>query len=224
MFPVGDDNPTRRAPVVNTTLIILNVLVFGVQILLGTDFVLRWAFVPARLTGLLDGIGGPEVLLTIVTAMFMHASISHIVGNLLFLYIFGDNVEDNFGHIPYLIFYLLCGVGATFAQYFTDTASPIPNLGASGAISGVLGAYIMLYPQVRVQLFVWPFSLFFGSLVIPAFLWIGIWFAMQLFPAVQQLGRMMEGGVAFWAHIGGFVAGVVLVAVFRRRPARTYAP
>ncbi len=217
MFPIGDDNPTRRRPVVNTLLISANIVVFIVQVLQGTDFVLRWAFVPARLTGLLDGIGGPEVVLTIFTAMFMHASLGHIVGNLLFLYIFGDNVEDNFGHIPYLLFYVLCGISATFAQYLTDTVSTIPNLGASGAISGVLGAYIVLYPQVRVRLFIWPFSLFLGSLALPAFLWIGVWFAMQLLPAIQTLGRMMDqGGVAFWAHVGGFVVGVILVLIFRR--------
>jgi membrane associated rhomboid family serine protease len=223
MFPIGDDNPTRRTPVVNTLLIVANIVVFVVQLLQGTEFILRWAFIPARLTAVLDGIGGPEVLATIFTAMFMHASIGHIVGNLLFLYIFGDNVEDNFGHIPYLFFYLLCGVAATFAQYFTDPISTIPNLGASGAISGVLGAYIVLYPTVRVRLFIWPFSLFLGSLGLPAFLWIGFWFGMQLLPAVQTLGRMMnEGGVAFWAHVGGFVAGVLLVLVFRRRP-RSFA-
>lgn len=222
MFPVGDDNPTRRTPFVNTTLILLNVLMFVVQVLQGTEFVLRWAFIPARLTAVLDGIGGPEVLATIFTAMFMHASIGHIVGNLLFLYIFGDNVEDNFGHLPYLIFYLLCGVAATFAQYFTDTGSTIPNLGASGAISGVLGAYIVLYPAARVRLFVWPFSLFLGTLALPAFLWIGVWFGMQLLPAIQILGRMVDqGGVAFWAHVGGFIAGVLLVIVFRRR-SRSY--
>jgi membrane associated rhomboid family serine protease len=142
------------------------------------------------------------------------------VGNLLFLWIFGDNVEDNFGRGPYLLFYLLCGVAATLAQYFTDPLSRIPNLGASGAISGVLGAYIVLYPVAAVRLFVWPFSLFIGTFPLPAFLWIGIWFLMQLVPGIQALGQLSEGGVAFWAHIGGFIAGLALIWLFRRRPPR----
>jgi membrane associated rhomboid family serine protease len=222
MFPIGDDNPTRRTPVINTTLIVINILVFAwqtLQIWQGSyAFLAEWAFIPARFSAFLAGSGDTGAVLTIFSAMFMHASIGHIVGNLLFLAIFGDNVEDRFGRVPYLIFYLLCGVGGTLAQYITDTQSMIPNLGASGAISGVLGAYIVLFPRVPVRLFVWPFSLFLGTLPLPAFLWIGIWFIYQLIPALQQVGRMVsEGGVAFWAHVGGFVVGVLLVRPLSRR-------
>lgn len=217
MFPVRDDNPTRRAPVVNNALIIANVVAFLMQIALGDRFTIDWSFVPRELTDLLSGDGGYDVVATMLSAMFLHGSIGHIVGNLLFLWIFGDNVEDNFGRGAYLIFYLLCGAAATLAQYVTDPLSRIPNLGASGAISGVLGAYIVLYPVAAVRLFVWPFSLFLGTFPLPAFLWIGIWFVMQLVPGLQALGQVSEGGVAFWAHIGGFVAGLALIWIFRRR-------
>lgn len=226
MFPVRDDNPTRRAPVVNNALIVANIVVFIVQLALGERFVYDWSFVPRALTDLLSGDGGYGVVATMVSAMFLHGSVGHIVGNLLFLWIFGDNVEDNFGSGPYLLFYLLCGLAATLAQYLTDPLSAIPNLGASGAISGVLGAYIVLYPVAAVRLFVWPFSLFLGTFPLPAFLWIGIWFVMQLIPGVQSLGQLSEGGVAFWAHIGGFIAGLALIWIFRRRrppPAQGYS-
>lgn len=226
MFPIGDDNPTRRPPVITTTLLIANILVFLLQITGGDGFIIRWSFIPLRLTAWLNGAADISVVFTVFTAMFMHASIGHIGGNLLFLWIFGDNVEDEFGRLLYLVFYLLCGIVATLAQYFTDPFSRIPNLGASGAISGVLGAYVIMHPLARVRLFFWPFSLFIGTLPIPAFLWIGFWFFLQLVSGFQSLGMIMDqGGVAFWAHIGGFVSGLVLVWVFRRlsrRPPRPY--
>lgn len=217
MFPVRDDNPTRRVPVVNNALIAINVVVFIFELLLGDRFVYSWSFVPRELSDLLAGDGSFDVVLTMFSAMFLHGSIGHIIGNMLFLWIFGDNVEDNFGSGPYLIFYLLCGLAATLAQFFVDPRSAIPNLGASGAISGVLGAYIVLYPVAAVRLFVWPLSFFIGTFALPAFLWIGIWFVMQLIPGIQGLGAVSEGGVAFWAHIGGFVAGLLLIGFFRQR-------
>lgn len=217
MIPVGDDNPTYRLPVVTKTLVVLNVVVFVLQMLLGTEFTLRFSFVPAKLTALLQGDGDLWVLTTMFTAMFMHGSFGHILGNMLFLWIFGDNVEDVFGRFPYLLFYLVCGLAATMTQYVTGVLSTVPNLGASGAISGVLGAYMLMFPAARVQLFIWPLSMIFGTLPIPALLWIGIWFLMQLFLGIQGLGQVTEGGVAFWAHIGGFVAGMALTPIMPRR-------
>ncbi len=222
VIPIGDENPTRRTPVVTMTLVILNVIVFVLQLLRGIDFTLRFSFVPLELTALLEGRGSLWVLVTVFTAMFLHGSFGHIFGNMLFLWIFGDNVEDVFGRVPYVLFYLLCGIAATMTQYLTGPLSPIPNLGASGAISGVLGAYVLMFPAARVNLFIWPFSIFFGSFGVPAFLWIGFWFLMQLFLGVQDLGQITQGGVAFWAHIGGFVAGLALTLLMPRRRRRAY--
>lgn len=217
VFPVGDENPTWYTPLVTRTLVVVNLAVFVFQILADSAFTLRWSFVPLELTALLEGRGHPGVVVTMFTAMFLHGSLAHLVGNLLFLWIFGDNIEDQLGHVGYLIFYLLCGIAATITQYVTGPLSAIPNLGASGAISGVLGAYMLLYPGARVQVFIWPLSLFFGTVGVPALIWLGVWFLMQLFLGVQDLGRMAEGGVAFWAHVGGFVAGLVLILVMPRR-------
>lgn len=226
MFPIHDENPTRRAPVINNWLLAANVIVFVLEIAFGERFVLRWSFVPLELSALLEGRGSLDVLATVFSAMFLHGGVGHLVGNLLFLWIFGDNIEDNFGSGPYLLFYLICGVAATLAQWFVAPLSNIPNLGASGAISGVLGAYLVLFPGASVRVFVWPFSLFLGTFGVPALLWIGFWFVLQLFSGVQDLGQMVEGGVAFWAHIGGFVAGLALVFVFRSRrpPTPRYTP
>ena len=222
VIPIGDENPTHRTPIVTLTLVIVNVIVFGLQLLQGIDFTLRFSFVPLALTQLLEGRGSLWVLVSMVTAMFLHGSFGHIFGNMLFLWIFGDNVEDVFGRVPYVLFYLMCGIAATLTQYLTGPLSPIPNLGASGAISGVLGAYVLMFPAARVNLFIWPFSIFFGTFGVPAFLWIGFWFLMQLFLGVQDLGQITEGGVAFWAHIGGFVAGLALTLVMPRRRRRAY--
>lgn len=220
MFPLGDENPTRRTPVVNWTLLLLNVIVFFFEIRGGEDFIMRWSFIPARFSAFLSGNPDPEALLTLFSAMFMHAGIAHIAGNLLYLWIFGDNVEDMFGHIPYLIFYLLCGIGATFFQYLTNPVSRVPNLGASGAIAGVLAAYMLMFPHARVRLAIWPLVLIFGTIPVPALLVIGVWFVLQLSSGFQMLGAMPDvGGVAYWAHIGGFVVGLLLAWFFRpRRP------
>ncbi len=220
MIPIGDNNPARRFPVVNWILIVLNIVVFVIEIQQGDDFIIRWSFIPIRLTAMMRGEEEVFVLFTILSAMFLHAGSGHILGNLLFLWIFGDNVEDAFGHLPYLFFYLFCGIGATFIQYGTDPLSRIPNLGASGAISGVLAAYMILYPWAIVRLAIWPIVLLIGTIPVPALLLIGVWFFMQLASGFQTLGAMMDqGGVAYWAHIGGFVIGAVLVWFLRpRRP------
>ena len=207
MFPIGDDNTSRRTqPVVTYTLIALNVLFFFVELSGGDAFIQTWSFVPSRF---LANPGGD--FLTIFTSMFMHAGWLHIGGNMLYLWIFGDNVEDRFGHIRYLAFYLLCGIAATFAQLAFSMGSSIPNLGASGAIAGVLGAYLVLFPQRRVTVMLGS-----GVTQMPALIVIGLWFVLQLFSGIGSIASSADtGGVAYMAHIGGFIAGVVLAFFLR---------
>jgi membrane associated rhomboid family serine protease len=208
MMPIGDDNSTRRSiPVVTYALIALNVLVFFLEMSQGDAFVIQWSFVPTRF---LANPGGQFI--TIFSSMFMHAGILHIGGNMLYLWIFGDNVEDNFGPVKYLIFYLLSGIAATFAQLFVSMNSSIPNLGASGAIAGVLGAYLIMFPRGRVNMLIGRFVTQTSALFA-----IGIWFLLQLFSSVGSLDPAMAeaGGVAYFAHIGGFIGGLLLSFVFR---------
>jgi membrane associated rhomboid family serine protease len=229
MLPVNDENPTRGPAPINILIIILNFIVFALEVFNGDRFVFQWSFIPARLTALLSGNESSQVLLTIFSAMFMHGGIAHLLGNMLFLWIFGDNIEDQFGHLQYLIFYLVCGLVATFAQYLPDPGSSIPNLGASGAIAGVMGAYLLMFPRARVNFFVWPLSVLLAIftrspyLRIPAWLMLGLWFAMQVWLGVEGLAAMGQGGVAFWAHVGGFVAGVILALFLRPGRPRTLA-
>jgi membrane associated rhomboid family serine protease len=208
MFPVGDDNSGRRTvPVVTYALIALNLLFFFVELSGGDAFVEKWAFVPRRF---LDHPAAD--IPTLFTAMFMHAGWLHLGGNMLYLWIFGDNVEDRFGHVKFIVFYLLCGLAATFAQLAFNAGSGVPNLGASGAIAGVLGAYLLLFPQGRVRVLQ-------GQQVIqvPALMVIGLWIVLQLFSGVGSIGNAADtGGVAYMAHIGGFAAGFVLTFLFRR--------
>ena len=207
MLPIGDDNSARRSfPVVTYVLIVLNVLFFLVELSGGDAFIMQWAFVPSRF------MANPAAdFLTLFTAMFMHAGWLHLGGNMLYLWIFGDNVEDRFGAIKFILFYLLCGLAATAAQLVFSLDSNIPNLGASGAVAGVLGAYILLFPKARV-------SVLQGARVIPvpALIVIGLWFVLQLFSGFGSITQSSEtGGVAYMAHIGGFVAGFVLTFLFR---------
>jgi membrane associated rhomboid family serine protease len=207
MFPIGDDNTSRRTqPVVTYALIALNILFFFVELSRGDAFIETWAFVPSRF---LANPGGD--FLTIFTSMFMHGGWLHIGGNMLYLWIFGDNVEDRFGHLRYLVFYLLCGSAATFAQMAFSLGSSIPNLGASGAIAGVLGAYLVLFPQRRVTV-----MLGYGITQMPALMVIGLWFVLQLFSGIGSIASSADtGGIAYMAHIGGFIAGVVLAFILR---------
>lgn len=207
MMPIGDDNTSRRiVPLVTYALIVLNVLFFLVEMSGGDAFIMQWAFVPSRF------LANPIAdFPTLFTSMFMHAGWLHLGGNMLYLWIFGDNVEDRFGHAPFLIFYLLCGLGATFAQLAFSLGSNIPNLGASGAIAGVLGSYILLFPQGRIRVLQ-------GQRVIlmPALIVIGFWIVLQLFSGIGSIAQTADtGGVAYMAHIGGFVAGFVLTFLFR---------
>jgi len=210
MLPIGDDNSGRRSiPMITYSLIALNILFFFIELIGGDAFIGNWAFVPARF--LANPLGD---LLTLFTSMFMHAGWLHLGGNMLYLWIFGDNVENNFGHIKFLIFYLVCGLAATFAQLAFSTGSNVPNLGASGAIAGVLGAYIVLFPKGRV-------SVLQGATVIPvpALIVIGFWFVIQIFSSIGSITE--TGGVAYIAHVGGFIAGVLLAFVLRgKSPSR----
>ena len=210
MFPVSDDDSQRRTlPVVTYILIIINVVFFLVELSAGDQFIQKWAFIPARFSA--DPVGNS---VTIFTAMFMHGGWLHLFSNMLFLWIFGDNVEDRFGHVQFLIFYLLVGVAATFAQFALSPESTIPNVGASGAIAGVLGAYILLFPQTRVNVLL-------GRQIVtmPALVVLGLWIVLQLFSGVGSIAHTDEtanvGGVAYMAHVGGFFAGLILTFLFR---------
>ena len=207
MLPIGDDDTARRTvPLVTYALIALNILFFFVEQSGGDAFVGRWAFVPRRFLANPSGD-----MPTLFTSMFMHAGWLHLGGNMLYLWIFGDNVEDRFGHIAFAIFYLLCGLAATCAQLAFSLGSNVPNLGASGAIAGVLGAYILLFPREQVKVLQ-------GQRVIqvPALIVIGFWIVLQFFSGIGSIANTAQtGGVAYMAHIGGFLAGFVLTFLFR---------
>jgi membrane associated rhomboid family serine protease len=223
MFPISDDNPRRHlTPYVSWTIIGINILVFLYQVSLppaGEEaIVYSLGMIPARLFGYMELL--PELAvtppwITVLTSMFMHGGWLHLGSNMLYLWIFGDNIEDSMGHVRFLAFYLLCGAAAALAQGVVDPDSAIPMVGASGAIAGVLGGYILLHPGATVRVLI--FLGFFITMVhVPALLVLGVWFALQLFAGLAT--PMTEGGgVAFFAHIGGFVAGLVLVSLFKRR-------
>ena len=230
MIPIGDRNPTRRFPIVNYLLVAANVALFVYELSLGGPglerFIDTWG---VRSTEVIALLGGDLtrlrlVLLTSLVSMFLHGGWLHILSNMLFLWIFGDNVEDNFGSVAYLIFYLLSGFGAVVAQSLLTPGSQVPSIGASGAISGVLAAYLLLYPRASVRAILPIPILFFFPFFVPAWLMIIIWFGGQLLNgyAVLTDAVQMTGGVAYGAHIGGFVVGLLLTAVFRkpRRPPR----
>jgi rhomboid family protein len=211
MFPIGDDDSGRRTvPVVTYVLIALNVLVFLVELNAGDPFIEQWSVVPRRL--LANPAGDFP---TVVTSMFLHASWLHLLGNMLYLWIFGDNVEDTFGHVKYLVFYLICGVAATLAQVAFTTSSSVPNLGASGAIAGVLAAYIVLFPRGQVKVLMGR-----GVIPMPALVVIGFWIVLQFISGIGSITEAAQGGVAYMAHIGGFMAGLVLAFLFRATGAR----
>jgi membrane associated rhomboid family serine protease len=214
MIPIRDVIPSRTTPGVTIILIALNVLVYLFQLLLperGQDaFIIAFGVVPAYFS-----------IVSVFTSMFVHGGLAHLAGNMLFLWIFGDNVEDRFGHGRFLSFYLMCGAAAALAQTALDPDSIVPMVGASGAIAGVMGAYLVLYPHSRV-LMLFPFPVFLFEL--PAVVFLVMWFVVQFLNGVNQLPIFEQdaitGGVAFWAHVVGFVAGLVLV-VFLKRPERT---
>ena len=224
MFPIDDDNPIRITPYVTYGLIALNVLIFIYELTFSeqglTKFFYQWAVVPLQFTGAITGhpqpilaVEPPEAL-TFITSQFLHGGFAHIAGNMLFLWIFGNNVEDQLGHIKFLFFYLTCGVLAGLTQWFFSQGSDIPSLGASGAIAGIMGAYIIRFPQVNVKT-VFPVGIFPLVFNIPAYFYLGIWFFQQALYSFATLAPrtnvgMVGGGVAYWAHAGGFVFGAIL--------------
>jgi membrane associated rhomboid family serine protease len=209
-FPYKDDNPRVLFPFVTFGIIILNVLVFLGQFWIsgndpgiGRSLVYMYGFVPAEFNPL-----------TIFTSMFMHGGFAHIIGNMWFLYIFGDNVESILGHVKYFIFYLACGIGAALAQFFVEPASQVPMIGASGAVAGVLGAYMIRFPKARVHVLA-VIIIFITTFVVHAQIVLGLWFLMQLSGGLGSLGVDTTGGVAWFAHIGGFIIGVTSLKYFQ---------
>jgi len=230
MFPISDDNPTLRTPMVTFAIIGLNALVWLLVQSAGGGprffaSLCELGVIPGELTGAAAGAWvnlGPGASCqleaqpawhTLVTSMFMHGGWMHIIGNMWFLWIFGNNVEDSMGRGRFVLFYLLCGIAAALAQILVDPTSPVPMVGASGAIGGVMGAYIVLYPKVPVRMLIF-FGFFVTTYAVPAYLMLGYWFVLQLIGGLPQVGAS-GGGVAFWAHVGGFIAGVVLIYGFR---------
>ena len=207
MFPIRDHNPSGRTPYVTYALMALNILIFLSYFgqmqdprAIGEVW-LTWAMIPARLSA---GDGA----FTLVSSMFLHGGLMHLAGNMLFLWIFGDNVEDRLGHLGYLLFYLATGIAAALAQYGVDPYSGIPTVGASGAIAGVMGGYLLLFPRARVDILI-IIVVIFKILPIPAWIMLALWFAMQFIGGIGS--NAAEGGVAYWAHAGGFVAGVLFM-------------
>ncbi len=206
MFPIRDHNPSRGIPFVTWGLIAVNVLVFLSYWGLFADqraliaFFQTWGMVPARLSA-------GEGMVTLLTSQFMHAGLLHLAMNMLFLYIFGDNMEDAWGHLPFLLFYLACGVAAAGLQYLTAPMSRIPMVGASGAVAGVLGGYMLMYPRARVDVFIFLIVII-RVLPFPAWFVLGLWFLLQILGGVSAPPE--AGGVAYWAHAGGFLAGAAL--------------
>lgn len=239
MIPIRDDNPTRHPPVVTVGLLLLIGIVWvagqgaGLDPLRLAASVCNWGLVPGEWTGraalgtaipMGDGLACIvdaewRNVLSPITAMFLHGGWAHVLGNALFLWIFGDNVEDRMGRLRFLLFYLLCGLAAAGVQTLAAPDSPVPMVGASGAISGVLGAYLVLFPKVRVHVLIFFFFII-DVIAVPAWVMLLLWFAVQLFSGLPQLTSIrpdVSSGVAFWAHVGGFLAGVLLAKLLPRR-------
>ena len=222
MLPLKDDNPTYTFPIVNISLIVINVLVFLYELSLGRGvelIFLQYGIIPFEITHGIDIPPPSSIPINFITSMFLHGGFAHIFGNMLYLWIFGDNIEDAMGHFRYLIFYLITGLFATFTHIFFSPNSKIPTIGASGAISGILGAYLVLYPRAAVLTLVpdpFLFGLFYRIVRIPALFVLGFWFILQFFYGILSLPAK-GGGVAWMAHIGGFIAGFILVRIFIKR-------
>jgi len=221
MIPLRDDNPAHITPVITVSFIVLCTLVYLYQASLppqpGELFVYRFGAIPATVFGnaaLPPEIHGASPFIALITSMFLHGGWMHLIGNMLYLWIFGDNVEDAMGHVRFAIFYVVCGILAVFSHAITDPISTVPMVGASGAISGVLGAYLLLFPRAQV-LVVIPLGFYTRMMYVPAALVLGLWFVMQVLSGGMSVGRT-GGGVAFFAHVGGFLAGMALIGLFKR--------
>ena len=239
MFPLRDENPTLRTPFAVIAIIVLNALAWGLVQGFGANYPLAESLclhglVPADLLGLIDPghripighnlvceLDGASSPATLLTSMFLHGGWFHILGNMWFLWVFGDNIEEVMGPVRFVGFYVLCGLAAALAQIISDPDSAVPMVGASGAIGGVMGGYALLYPRARVQTLV-ILGFYITTIAVPAFLMLGYWFLLQVLGGLPALGSE-GGGVAFWAHVGGFLAGLVLVHPFKRRGALTAA-
>ena len=217
MIPLYDHNPTHRVPVVTYLIIAANVCVyFFWQMRVGLEeSVVQAALVPAELTK----VGGPGPWRNVFTSMFMHGGIMHLVGNMWFLWIFGDNVENECGRFRFILFYLLTGVAATLAHVWSEPRSVVPLVGASGALSGVLGGYLVEHPRAAIRTLI-PLGLFSQIVDVPAFVFLFVWIGMQIFSQAMLAGKGDVGGVAYLAHIAGFIAGAVLIFVFRKSDSR----
>ncbi len=213
MIPLKDDNPRLRPPIFTVGLIAINLVAFYFEMQFGlSNVVYQYGAIPSNIVA-------TQKLHTLITSMFLHGGFLHLGGNMLYLWIFGDNIEGYLGHVRFLMFYLLCGLAAVFAHIFSSGISDVPMVGASGAISGLLGAYLVKYPKARV-LVVIPIFFFLTIRKIPAFFVLGFWFVMQLFYGLSSLGITQGGGVAFWAHIGGFAAGMLLIYILPAKKLR----
>jgi membrane associated rhomboid family serine protease len=220
-LPLKDDNPTNTFPFVTVGVILANCFVFYHQLTLslpaGQKFVFQWGAIPYQIVygEVLYGPGLFPPVLTLFSSMFLHGGFLHLIGNMLYLWIFGNNIEDTLGHFRFLIFYLLVGLSAALVQVLSDPQSTTPMIGASGAVAGILGAYLLLFPQARILTLMFIF-IFIRMIRIPALIVLGFWFLVQLLSITSGY----ETGVAFFAHIGGFVAGLILVKVFQPQKAR----
>ncbi len=233
MFPLRDENPTELTPYITVVIIALNVIAWiYVQGAGATDSALfgsicEYGLIPAEITGQTGGYRGVELApgvpclfqrgnwFTILTSMFLHGGWLHLIGNMWFLWVFGNNIEDSMGHLRYLVFYLLTGALAALVHIYSSMGSMVPTVGASGAISGIMGAYLILYPRVRVQTLLW-IVIFVKIIAVPAWVILIQWFALQFLYWLTRVGAA-EGGIAVWAHIGGFLAGVLLIKIFENR-------
>ena len=221
MIPLKDRNPTRRFPIITVSLIVVNVLAFFYELSLGTridEFIFHFSVIPNEITQALHSdIFRPFIFITLFTSLFLHGGWLHVGGNMLYLWIFGDNVEDKLGHMRFLLFYIICGIAASSLHIYIDPTSTVPTIGASGAISGILGAYLFMFPRVRVLTLV-PIFIFIQTIELPAFVVLGLWFVLQFFNSILSLGHTAAsmGGVAWWAHVGGFITGLLFVIPFRK--------
>lgn len=218
MIPYKDDNPTTHFPIITIMIIVLNILAFLYQIASGPDsriMVYSYGAIPYELLHGREGIG-PSIPVTLFTSMFLHGGILHLAGNMLYLWIFGNNIEDQLGIFRFFTFYFICGVIATYTHALSEPSSMTPMIGASGAISGILGAYLILFPRARIHTLIF-FGFFIQVIKVPAIIVIGFWIVIQFISGLLSKGLYAGGGVAWFAHIGGFVAGVLLIKLFLKK-------
>ncbi|MEW6750694.1 MAG: rhomboid family intramembrane serine protease [Candidatus Latescibacterota bacterium] len=215
MIPIRDANPSGTWPVFTVLLVLANAVAFALQLSQGVyleSFIMQYGLVPARVTHPGDPVA--DVVVPAFTSLFLHGGWLHLLGNMWFLWIFGDNIEDRLGHLRFLVFYLLCGLGAGAAHVYFNPVARVPTIGASGAIAGVLGAYMLCFPRARILTLV-PVFVFVQFVELPAFLVLFMWFALQFLQGTVAAATAASGGVAWWAHVGGFVVGMVLIALMR---------